>query len=309
MKRIAERVNSGTILVADGAWGTMLQAEGLSPGECPELWCINHRPAVLKIARSYVEAGADLIKTNSFGASRFKLDVCGLAGRCTELNRAAASISREAAGADRHVIASIGPTGKLLVMGDVSEQELYEAYAEQAVALEQGDADACLIETMSALDEACIAIKAAKENTRLEVLCTFTFERNGKGEYRTMMGVSPAEMAREVSAAGADIIGTNCGNGMARMPEIVRELRASAPAGKPVIVNANAGAPVIRDGRTVFPESPAATAGLVPDVISAGANIVGGCCGTTPAHIAAIAAVVRAGTGRGSRSFSARSGK
>lgn len=293
MKRIVEQVNGGSILVADGAWGTMLHAEGLSPGDCPELWCIDHRPAVLKIARSYVAAGADLIKTNSFGASRFKLEFFGLAGRCAELNRAAASISREAAGPDRHVIASVGPTGKLLVMGDVSEQELFDAFAEQAVALEQGGADACLIETMSALDEACIAIKAARENTRLEVLCTFTFERNEKGVYRTMMGVSPAEMARGTSEAGADIIGTNCGHGLERMIPVVRELRAAAP-GKPVIVNANAGAPVVRDGRTVFPDTPEAMAALVPGVIAAGAGIVGGCCGTTPAHIAAIAAAARA---------------
>lgn len=291
MKRIAERVHSGAILAADGAWGTELQAEGLSPGECPELWCIDHRPAVLKIARSYVAAGADLIKTDSFGASRFKLEFFGLQGRCAELNRAAASISREAAGPDRHVIASIGPTGKMLLMGDVTEQELYDAFAEQAVALEQGGADACLVETMSALDEACIAIRAAKENTRLEVLCTFTFERNEKGEYRTMMGVSPVEMAHETSKAGADVIGTNCGNGLERMIPVVRDLRTAEP-GKPIIVNANAGAPVMLGGKTVFPDTPQAMAALVPDIIAAGAGIVGGCCGTTPAHIAAIAAAV-----------------
>ncbi|MEI6969943.1 MAG: homocysteine S-methyltransferase family protein [bacterium] len=293
MKKIAERINSGTVLVADGAWGTMLHGEGLAPGDCPELWCIDHRASVLKIARSYVEAGADLIKTNSFGASRFKLEVFGLAARAAELNRAAASISREAAGPDRHVIASIGPTGKLLIMGDVSEQEMFDAFAEQAVALEQGGADACLIETMSALDEASIAIRAARENTRLEILCTFTFERNDRGEYRTMMGVSPAEMAGAISGAGADIIGTNCGNGLERMIPIIRELRATAPA-KPVIVNANAGAPIMRAGKTVFPDTPAAMAALIPGVIAAGASIVGGCCGTTPAHIAAIRAAVGA---------------
>ena len=296
MKRIAERVNGGSVLVADGAWGTMLQAEGLASGECPELWCVNNPSAVLKIARSYVEAGADLIKTNSFGASRFKLDAFGLSARCAELNKAAASISREAAGVNRHVIASIGPTGKLILMGDVTEQEMYNAFAEQAVALEEGGADACLIETMSALDEACLAIKAAKENTRLEVLCTFTFERNAKGEYRTMMGVAPAEMARATSKAGADIIGTNCGNGLERMAPVVAELRASEP-GKPIIVNANAGAPVLKGGKTVFPDSPETMAALVAGVLAAGAGIVGGCCGTTPAHIAAIAAIVRSRSG------------
>jgi len=192
------------------------------------------------------------------------------------------------------VIASVGPTGKLLMMGDITEKELYDVFREQMVALENGGADACLVETMSAIDEAVLAIRAAKENTRLEVVCTFTFELNTRGEYRTMMGVSPADMAREVSAAGADIIGTNCGNGMARMAPIVREMQKAAPAGKPIIVNANAGAPVNVGGKTVFPETPETMAGLIPEVIAAGAGIVGGCCGTTPAHIAAIVAAVRA---------------
>jgi len=293
MKKIAERVKSGSVLVADGAWGTLLHAEGLKPGDCPELWCIEHRPAVLKIARNYVASGADMIKTNSFGGSRLKLDFYGLANRTAELNKAAASISREAAGPDRHVIASVGPTGKLLMMGDVSEQELYDVFREQMVALEQGGADACLVETMSAIDEAVVAVRAAKENTSLEIICTFTFERNERGEYRTMMGISPSDMARELSTAGADVIGTNCGNGMARMAPIVQEMRKAAPAGKPIIVNANAGAPVNMGGKTVFPETPETMAGLVPEVIAAGAGIVGGCCGTTPAHIAAIVAAVR----------------
>ena len=294
MKTISEQVRGGSILVADGACGTMLHAEGLQPGECPELWCVEHRPAVLRIARGYVASGADMIKTNSFGGSRIKLEFYGLAGRASELNKAAAAISREAAGPDRHVIASVGPTGKLLMMGDITEKELYDVFREQMVALENGGADACLVETMSAIDEAVLAIRAAKENTRLEVVCTFTFELNTRGEYRTMMGVSPADMAREVSAAGADIIGTNCGNGMARMAPIVREMQKAAPAGKPIIVNANAGAPVNVGGKTVFPETPETMAGLIPEVIAAGAGIVGGCCGTTPAHIAAIVAAVRA---------------
>jgi 5-methyltetrahydrofolate--homocysteine methyltransferase len=190
-------------------------------------------------------------------------------------------------------MASIGPTGKMLAMGDVTEEQLYEAFREQAVALEKGGADACLIETMSALDEALLAVRAVKENTRLEIICTFTFERIQSGEYRTMMGVSPAEMARQISAAGADVIGTNCGNGMDRMPPIVKEMRAAAPRGKPIAVNANAGLPVNKGGKTVFPETPEIMAGLTPAVVAAGADIVGGCCGTTPAHIAAIAAAVK----------------
>jgi 5-methyltetrahydrofolate--homocysteine methyltransferase len=280
------------VLVSDGAWGTELHKKGLKPGECPELWCVEHRDAVLAIARSYVAAGADMIETNSFGGTRFKLAHFGLAGRVAELNRAAAAISREAAGPERHVIASVGPTGKMLLMGDVEEQALYDGFKEQLAALEQGGADACCIESFFAIDEATLAVKAAKENTKLEVICTFTFERTAQGEYRTMMGVSPADMALAMLKAGADIIGTNCGNGMERMAAIVREIRQAAPKA-PILVHANAGMPVEKAGKTVFPETPDIMAKHALETVKAGANIVGGCCGATPEHIRAIARAVR----------------
>lgn len=292
MRRIAERVRAGAILVSDGAWGTFLQQMGLQPGECPELWCVTQREAVLKIPRSYVDVGADMVKTNSFGGNRFKLEHFGLAGRGPELNAAAAAISREAAGPDRNVLGSMGPTGKLLLMGEVTEEDVYDAFAAQARALERGGADACLIETFAALDEAALAVRAVKDATRLEVVCTFTFERSLQGGYRTMMGVSPAEMALGILAAGADVIGTNCGNGMQRMADIVREIRAAAPDA-PILVHANAGAPVLVDGKDTFPESPADMAGFARDVVAAGAGVVGGCCGTTPDHIRAVAAAIR----------------
>jgi 5-methyltetrahydrofolate--homocysteine methyltransferase len=288
MKSIVQTVKSGKILVSDGAWGTFLHEKGLAIGECPELWCVTHKSDVLDIAKSYVDAGADMVESNSFGANRFKLSHWGLEPRCKEINRAAAAISREAAGPKRHVIASIGPTGKILMMGDVTEEELYDAFKEQAVALEDGGADACCIVTMTALDEACLAIRAARENTKLEVICTFTFDKTVDGLYRTMMGVSPQEFAAAAVGAGASLIGTNCGNGMARMIEIVRELRAADPV-TPILVHANAGLPQnAEDGRIVFPETPDMMAALVSECIAAGANIIGGCCGTTPRHISAI---------------------
>ena len=285
--KISDAVNGGRVLVSDGAWGTFLFQKGLQTGTCPEQWCVDHPEEVGDIASSYIEAGSDMVETNSFGGSSFKLEHYGLSDRTAEFNEAAARISSMAAGGDKWVIASIGPTGKMLITGDVTREELYDGFKEQAVALEKGGADAICIETMSDIDEAVQAVKAARENTDLEVICTFTFERTIQGDYRTMMGVSPAEAARAAMEAGADIIGTNCGNGFERMIDIVKEIRTVSPD-IPVLVHANAGLPQNIDGVDVFPDTPEQMASLVPDLVDAGANIIGGCCGTTPDHIRAI---------------------
>lgn len=286
-KTISEAVNAGRVLVSDGAWGTFLHQKGLPAGACPEQWCVDHPDEVGDIASSYIEAGSDMVETNSFGGSAIKLEHYGLSDRAAEFNEAAARISSVAAGVDNWVIASIGPTGKMLLTGDVTPKELYNGFKEQAVALEKGGADAICIETMSDIDEAVQAIKAARENTNLEVICTFTFERTIQGDYRTMMGVSPVEAARAAMEAGANIIGTNCGNGFERMIDIVKEIR-KVSSDIPVLVHANAGLPKNIDGADVFPDTPEQMASLVPDLVGAGANIIGGCCGTTPDHILAI---------------------
>ena len=292
MNSLLSILKSGKVLVSDGAWGTQLMKRGLVSGECPELWNSTHRKEVLSVAQGYIDAGADMILTNSFGGNPVKLDHYGLSERAAELNEAAAAISREAAGTDHFVLGSMGPTGVILMMGEVSEQTLYDGFSLQAKALAKGGVDAFCIETMSALDEACIAVRAAKESTGLDVACTFTFEKTASGGFKTMMGVSPAQMAIAVTKAGASIIGANCGNGFDGMIDIVREIR-KVDKSTPVLVHANAGKPKIKDNKTVFPETPEMMASKVNDLIKNGANIIGGCCGTTPEHIRALAKEIK----------------
>ncbi len=292
MKSLLAEIRKGKPLISDGAWGTFLQARGLQPGECPELWNITHREDVFAIAKSYIDAGADMILTNSFGGSPLNLSHFGLSDRTAELNETAAIISREAAGTEKFVLGSIGPSGAILMMGEVSEQELYDGFILQAQSLKKGGVDAICVETMSAIDEACVAVRAAKESTGLEVVCTFTFEKTAAGEYRTMMGVSPTEMVQAIKDAGASVIGTNCGNGFEQMIGIVKEIR-SVDTVTPILVHANAGKPVVNDGIVSYPDTPEMMAGTMQKLIAEGANIVGGCCGTTPAHIRALANAIR----------------
>jgi len=295
--KIVEAIRKKKILVSDGGWGTMMQKNGLTSGECPEMWNLEKREKVVSIGKSYIDAGSEILETNSFGGTRFKLAYYGFEDKVEELNREAAALSRRAAGEEHWVMGSVGPTGKMVVMGDVTEEDFYNAFRDQAKALETGGADALMIETMSALDEACAAIRAGRENTGCEIIGSFSFERTPKGDFRTMMGVTPADAARAAVDAGADIIGANCGKGYDGMDTVVRDLRDACPD-VPVLIQTNAGIPETVDGEDVFPATPEEMAGQVKLWVEAGAGIIGGCCGTTPDHIAAIRRAVDSYRGR-----------
>jgi len=291
MNRLRELLEKKKLLVCDGAWGTLLQGKGLALGECPERWNLTYPDKVREIPFAYKEAGADLVKTNSFGGNRFRLEHYSLENKIVEINKTAATLSKEAVKDEALVLGSMGPTGKLLLMEEVSTDELYETFSIQAKSLYEGGADALLLETFSDTEEAKIAVKAAKENTPLEVILTLTFERTVDNEFKTMMGLTPSDVSAALEGTGIDFIGTNCGNGFEAMIEVVRELKTCNP-GLPVIVNANAGLPVIKDKRIIYPESPEYAGSVVPALVNAGASIIGGCCGTTPQHISEIRRVI-----------------
>lgn len=245
------------------------------------------------IAAAYIESGSNIVETNSFGGSAFKLKPYGHGAQVVEFNRAAAALAKAVMSGKGYVAASVGPTGDIVEEegGDTTIEEWYTPFREQVVALAEGGADAICVETMSSPSEAVQAIKAVKENTNLPVICTFTFEQGSKG-FRTMTDTRPERAARQAVAAGADIIGANCGYGIANVIEITRQMRTAAPAGMPFLIHANAGAPEVENGKTGFKERPEYMPSRVSELIEAGANTVGGCCGTTPGRLATIAKAV-----------------
>lgn len=270
--------------MTDGAWGTELQARGLATGENPDAWNLAHPDLVREVADAYVAAGSQIILTNTFGANRIRLAEFGLADRVAEINRAGVEISREAANGHARVFASIGPSGKLLMSGDIGADELADAFAEQAQALANAGADALVIETMADLAEARLAVGGA-HTTGLPIVACLVFD-SGKNKDRTMMGNTPEQAVADLVAAGADVIGANCGQGIASFAAICRRLRAATD--RPIWLKPNAGLPRLVDGRAHYDVTPEIFASYVPELIELGADFVGGCCGTRPEFIAAI---------------------
>jgi 5-methyltetrahydrofolate--homocysteine methyltransferase len=280
-------------LVCDGAMGTQLQALGLAPGECGLRWNVDAPENVRRVHQRYLEAGADLLTTNTFSGTAPALAAHGLDARAAELNRAGAELARAVAGERAFVLGDIGPFGGLLEpYGETPADVAAEAFRAQADALLAGGADAILVETMSDPAEAVLAIAAARAAGAACVIATFTFQRFPAG-LRTMMGNDAAAAVNAALEAGAEIVGANCGTELTLddYATLVGELVAAA-GGRPVMVQPNAGSPALEQGRIVYPGKPDACAAAAKRFLAAGARIVGGCCGTTPEHVAAVAAAV-----------------
>jgi len=282
-------VATGSPVLTDGAWGTALQARGLERGACPEALNTDAPDMVQAVAAAYASAGSRVVLSNSFGGNRFRLAEYGREGQVRELNRRAAELSKLGAEDKAKVFASIGPSGKMLMMGAVTEDELTEAFKEQAQALAEGGADGIVIETMSDLEE-CKLAAAAALTTGLPVIACLTYD-TGPEMDRTMMGTTPEQAAEELGALGVHGVGANCGQGIETYAKVCARLTATA-GDLAVWIKANAGVPQVQGGEVVYPTEPAAFAACVPDLKAAGATFVGGCCGTTPEHIRAVAEAI-----------------
>jgi 5-methyltetrahydrofolate--homocysteine methyltransferase len=281
----ANSLGRSTPLLLDGAWGTELQAHGLALGACPDLWNLTQPQRVEAVAGSYVEAGSEVILTNTFGANRIALARHDLAQRVSEINRAGAAISLRAAEGRAQVVAAVGPTGKRLALQDVSETELQQVFAEQLLALKEGGIEAVVFETFTDLDELCVALTAAKSFGLFAVSC-MVFDL-GETRDRPALGATPERAVERLTAGGSDAIGANCGFGIDTFVTTCRRLRALTAL--PLWFKPNAGLPELVDGRATYAATPQEFAAGAIALVEAGANLVGGCCGTNPAFIAAIA--------------------
>lgn len=271
-------------VILDGAWGTELQARGLAIGECPDAWNLVRPDAVSSVARAYVDAGSQVILTNTFGASRIALQQHGLAHHAVEINRIGARISIEAAGTRAMVFGSIGPTGAVFSDDGLQQDVALAAFQEQAEALTVERVSGLVIETMCDLTEARLALRAATATGLPVVACmTYSF---GKAQDRTITGITPEQAAAALQEGGAWAIGANCGNGAEQMLPICRRLRAATSL--PLWIKPNAGLPTLRNGVADYATTPEQFAAWAEELVDAGASFIGGCCGTSPDFIGAL---------------------
>jgi 5-methyltetrahydrofolate--homocysteine methyltransferase len=293
MRPLSARLGEPAAIVADGAMGTMLFQRGLKPGECPERMNLERSEVVEEIAGAYLAAGAEIVQTNTFGGSPLKLAAYGLDGRTEEVNARAVDCARRAISDRAYLAASCGPSGRILEpYGDAAPEAVAESFRRQLKTLVAEGVDLICIETMTDLAEAVLAVEAARSvSSSIPISAAMTFDATPRGFF-TLMGTTIDQAARELARAGAGIIGSNCGNGILNMVAIAGELRERTSL--PVLIRSNAGLPELKDGVSVFPESPEFMAEKCRAMLDRGVKILGGCCGTTPSHIAAIRRVVDA---------------
>lgn len=279
----------GEVLLADGAWGTEFHRRGLMQGNPSDEWNLTHPDMVREVTREYLEAGASVILTNTFGANRIRLDQHGLADRTRAINLAGARIARDVIGTRAVVAGDIGPSGRLLCLGETTAEDLEAAFAEQATALAEGGADWIVVESMSDAGEMAAAVRAARAATGLPVVASMTYSRGARG-YRTMMGDTVERCVGRAEEEGAAVIGANCGAGIEEYVPLAPVLRRLTE--RPLWIKANAGIPRLEAGRAVFPLGPAEFASFVPALVAAGVDVIGGCCGTTPETIREVGRVI-----------------
>jgi 5-methyltetrahydrofolate--homocysteine methyltransferase len=272
-------------VITDGAWGTEFQKRGLAIGEPADSWNLTRPEDVEAVAEAYVEAGSRVILTNTFRGNPVALSASGLADRAGEINRKGAELSRKVAGAAARVFASAGPTGKVLATGEIDARAVLAAFKLQAEALAEGGADAILFETFSEIEEARLAVQAAR-STGLPIIVSFAID-GGKDGDRTILGATPEDIGRAMAEEGASAVGANCGSGPGAFSRVCRRLKEAS--GLPIWIKPNAGIPTLEAGRAVYSMAPESFAGHLPALIEAGASFVGGCCGTSPAFVRALA--------------------
>lgn len=291
MKSFLESIENNEILVSDGALGTMLFSAGMEPGKCPELLVLEKPELLRSIAAEYIRSGADIIHTDSFGASSLKLSEYGLEAKVEEINRKSVELLQEVAGNSVYISGSCGPVGRIMEpYGTTTAEEVALSYELQMRSLIDAGVDVVCVETMMDLREAVLAVKAARKvSAEIPVMVSMTFESTPNGFF-TIWGVSIPDAIKELETAGADIVGSNCGNGIATMVEIARCFREASKI--PLLIQSNAGQPELQNGEIVYSETPEMFGEKTRELLNIGVSVIGGCCGTTPKHIQAISRVV-----------------